>query len=96
VTRIHDLAVAVYEKEQCMFGCCGDIDGALLYQQEKLARIIEDDLVCCNIYELMEAQVDEKGVHSPEWTRLRKSHDYHPSCFYGAWSAALVRKGRKR
>lgn len=93
--KIHTLAVEVYEAEKCSSGCCGDIEGALLFQQEELARVIEDDLVCCNIYELMEAEVI-KGVHTAEWLRLRQSADYHPLCFHGAWAANLVRRGMKK
>lgn len=70
-------------------------------ERDKIAYYIIAELVCCEIFQRMEAEAakghwdDEKHlfVMPDSWLELRNSHDYHPICFYGGWAASLAKHG---
>lgn len=70
-------------------------------EDQRIAQRIEAELVCCDITQRMEAEA-AKGRWDDEnhqylmpqsWHDLRRSHDYHPICFYGGWAANIARDG---
>lgn len=62
--------------------------GYMERRQDRIAAKIRAELVCCDIYQRLEAlQVagDGDGRHA-----LRHSHEYHDICFYGEWAARIA------
>lgn len=70
-------------------------------ERDKVAYHITAELVCCDIHERLGAEAakgrwDERDheYKMPEsWWKLKKSHDYHAICHYGAWAASLAKEG---
>lgn len=58
-----------------------------LQVRQAIAYDIVRDLVCCDIFERMEA------AGKDEFLRLRKSSDFHPICYYARWSAWIAEHG---
>lgn len=52
-----------------------------------IAYHIEAELVCCDIFERLEATYPDQEA----WAQLRGSPDYHAICHYGGWAAHLAR-----
>lgn len=73
-------------------------------ERDKIAYHITAELVCCDIYERLEAEAakgywDRKAhqwVMPASWRLLRASHEYHAICHYGGWAASLAKDGPKR
>jgi transcriptional regulator with XRE-family HTH domain len=51
-----------------------------------VAAKIRAELVCCDIYQRMEAC----DAGDDEWMALKQSPDYHAICFYGEWAARIA------
>lgn len=69
-------------------------------ERDKVAYYITAELVCCDIFQRMEAAGrldDSKGVSARdpegEWFKLRHGPNYHPMCRYGGWAASLAKQG---
>jgi len=56
--------------------------------QQRIARKIRDELVCCDIYQRME----DAGGNTYEWKKLRWSDEYHDICFFGEWAARIAER----
>lgn len=73
-------------------------------EDERVAYRIRAELVCCDITERMDAEArkgrwdDENGTYlmPQSWRDLKKSHDFHPICFYGGWAAQIALAGPGR
>lgn len=67
--------------------------------REAVAREIEAELVCCDLYEqvdgYLEAHPEDIEVNYRELAR-RAGADYHSICHWGGYAAAIAREGRKR
>lgn len=60
----------------------------LMRRRDSAAEAIRDELVCCDIYQrLQDISGDETA-----WRELRRSHDYHVTCFFGEWSARIAER----
>lgn len=70
-------------------------------ERDKIAYYIIAELVCCDIFERLEAEaakghwddVTHQFVMPESWFGLRKSREFHPMCFYGGWAASLAKHG---
>ncbi len=60
-----------------------------LQLRQAIAYDIIADLVCCDIFERLEA-LDPDGA---KWKALHHSSDYHAICHYGAWAAHIAEHG---
>ena len=58
---------------------------------QHIADEIRRELVCCNIYERMEAVYADRAA----WNELRHSTDYHDICYFGEWAARIAEKAPK-
>lgn len=57
--------------------------------QERVAAKIRAELVCCDIYQRMEA-LRPGSEGNEEWHKLKRSNEYHDICYYGEWSARIA------
>lgn len=60
-------------------------------ERDKIAHYIRAELVCCDIFERMEAL----GEGAEEYQVLSTKGDYHGICHYGGWAAQLAAEGPK-
>jgi hypothetical protein len=73
-------------------------------EDQRMAMRIRAELVCCDITERMDAEApkgrwdDENHVYlmPQSWSDLRKSHDFHPICYFGGWAANIAAAGAGR
>ena len=56
--------------------------------QERVADRIRAELVCCDIFQLLETRAQASDNLS--WKQLRWSPDTHGICFYGEWAARIA------
>lgn len=68
----------------------GMLAAALPEVRMRLAELLEDELVCCDIYQRLEALASDVVAYR----ELKRSSDYHDICHFGAWAAAIVRGER--
>lgn len=71
-------------------------------ERDKIAHYILAELVCCDIFERMEAagQADDLAKISAndpngQWHQLRWGPEYHAMCRYAGWAASLAKEGPK-
>lgn len=58
--------------------------------QQRVADEIRGELVCCDIYERMEAV--SSAATKAQWAALRDSDDFHDICFFGEWAARIAER----
>lgn len=52
------------------------------------ARRIRNEMVCCDIFEVMEGLLDPvTGAVTPQWREAKRSYAYHDVCYFGEWAA---------
>lgn len=70
-------------------------------ERAKVAYRIRAELVCCDIFERMQAEAEKATwddrygtyVMPKSWRDLKRSSDYHDLCYFGAWAAAIALSG---
>jgi hypothetical protein len=60
--------------------------GAPTRAQQQIAEKIRRELVCCDIFQRMEAVRADLMAQQ----RLRESADWHHICYYGEWAAQIA------